>query len=88
MNRALAVAGSGLVAVALLDLAWTTVAAGSGAGPVIERLAGRCWSAALATWIILVLAGRALLFSATDGAVRSTTTGAPADLTGRVYLAG
>ncbi|MBW3627546.1 MAG: potassium channel family protein [Actinobacteria bacterium] len=37
-----------VVAVTLLDLAWTTVAAGSGAGPVTSRLAGATWHAALA----------------------------------------
>lgn len=37
-----------LVAAALVDLAWTTVAAGSGAGPITGRLAGRLWRIALA----------------------------------------
>ncbi len=41
-------AGVLLVAVALIDVAWTTVAAGSGAGPVTGRLAGWLWSAARA----------------------------------------
>ena len=41
-------AGVLLVAVALIDVAWTTVAAGSGAGPVTGRLAGWLWSAAQA----------------------------------------
>lgn len=44
----LAAAGLLLVAVALLDLAWTAVAAGSGAGPIARRLASWTWSAALA----------------------------------------
>lgn len=37
-----------LVALALLDLVWTTVAAGSGAGPLTSRLSGATWRAALA----------------------------------------
>jgi hypothetical protein len=36
--------GLGLVGVALVDLVWTTIAAGSGAGPVTRRLAGRSTS--------------------------------------------
>ena len=44
----LAAVGLLSVAVALVDLAWTAVAAGSGAGPIARRLASRTWSAALA----------------------------------------
>lgn len=40
--------GLGLVGVALVDLVWTTIAAGSGAGPVTRRLARSAWQAALA----------------------------------------
>lgn len=43
------VAGLVLVAVALVDLTWTTIAAGSGAGPFTRRLTRSTWQAALAT---------------------------------------
>lgn len=42
------VAGLGIITVALLDVAWTTVAAGSGAGPLTGRIARRSWQLALA----------------------------------------
>lgn len=37
-----------LVAASLIDLIWTAIAAGSGAGPITGRLAGGMWRAALA----------------------------------------
>ncbi|HEV2069632.1 MAG TPA: potassium channel family protein [Acidimicrobiales bacterium] len=106
--------GSGvlLIAAALVDVVWTTVAAGSGAGPITSRLARSLWRLSLAvharrpshallsfsgvavvlavltSWITLALAGWALVFSATDGAVRATTTGVPAGLAGRLYFTG
>lgn len=40
--------GSALIVAALVDLVWTTVAAGSGAGPLAGRLARRLWQLALA----------------------------------------
>jgi hypothetical protein len=48
MTVAAVVVGLLVVAIALVDLAWTTVAAGSGAGPLTGRLAGATWRAALA----------------------------------------
>lgn len=48
MTSALVAAGLAVVVVALVDLAWTTVAAGSGAGPISGRLAAGFWRAALA----------------------------------------
>lgn len=106
------VIGLALVAVALIDLAWTTVAAGSGAGPLTARLAGATWHAALAvhrrrpshrflavagvvivvvilaTWILGVLMGWALLFASSEGAVRSTATGQPVGTGDRLYFTG
>jgi len=112
MTAPLAATGLLLVAVALLDLVWTAVAAGSGAGPIARRLASWTWSAALAlhrrrpsharlafagvaivfivlgAWLALALGGWSLVLASTDGAVRSSTTGDPADLVDRVYFAG
>lgn len=112
MTVALVTGGLALVAVALVDLAWTTVAAGSGAGPVTGRFAAQLWRVALALhrrrpshallsfagvavlfavlalWITLVLAGWALVFNATDGAVRGSETREPADFLARLYFAG
>lgn len=48
MSAAAAAAGILLVAIALVDLAWTTVGAGSGAGPLTARIASALWHAALA----------------------------------------
>lgn len=47
MNVVLVVVGVVLVGAALIDLAWTTVAAGSGAGPLTGRLAAGLWRTAL-----------------------------------------
>lgn len=112
MTPALVAGGLALVAVALIDLAWTTVAAGSGAGPLSGRLAAVLWRASLAIyrrcrshtfltfagvaivlavlafWIALVLTGWAITFASSDGAVRHSSTSAPADLVGRLYFVG
>lgn len=48
MTVAAVVIGLGLVVVALVDLTWTTIAAGSGAGPLTRRLARLTWQGALA----------------------------------------
>lgn len=61
-------AGLVLVAAALIDLAWTTVAAGSGAGPLTGRIARRSWRLALAvhrrrpSHHLLVFAGVGIVF--------------------------
>lgn len=105
-------AGVAVVVVALVDVTWTTVAAGSGSGPVAGWLTGRLWQGALAwhrrrpshaflavtgvtlvvvvlaTWLGLLLGGWALVFSASDGAVRETASNAPAGLVDRVYFVG
>jgi len=66
---ALAGAGLAAVAVALVDLAWTTVAAGSGAGPISGRLAAGLWQVALAahrrrpSHTLLSVAGISTVFS-------------------------
>lgn len=112
MTLALVLAGGALVAVALVDVAWTTVAAGSGAGPVTGWVGRSLWGlalrvharrrshallslagvaivfAVLASWIGLVLAGWALVFSASEGAVRASHGGSAADLPGRLYFTG
>ena len=60
--------GSLLVAVALLDVAWTTVAAGSGGGPLTVRIARQLWRGALAvhrrrdSHTLLSVAGVAIVF--------------------------
>lgn len=48
MTVVLAAIGALLIAAALVDLGWTTVAAGSGAGPLTARIARRTWRIALA----------------------------------------
>ena len=69
MTAALAAAGLAVVVVALVDLAWTTVAAGSGAGPISGRLAAGLWRAALAvhrrrpSHTLLSVAGVSTVFS-------------------------
>jgi hypothetical protein len=42
------VVGLSLVVIVLVDVAWTAIAAGSGAGPLTSRVAGGLWGAALA----------------------------------------
>jgi len=112
VTAAVAAAGLLLVAAALVDLAWTTIAAGSGAGPLTGRLAARLWRVALgihrrrrsdaflafagvtvvfavlAVWLLLVLVGWSVAFNASDGAVRDSQTGAPADVVARLYFVG
>ena len=48
MTVALAAAGAAIITIVLVDVTWTTVAAGSGAGPVTSRLTRLLWRAALA----------------------------------------
>ncbi len=48
MTPAMVVVGLGVVPIGLVDLAWTTIAAGSGAGPLSRRLARSTWRTALA----------------------------------------
>lgn len=48
MKVVLIAVGLVLVAASLIDLIWTAVAAGSGAGPITGRLAGTVWRSALA----------------------------------------
>lgn len=112
MTIALVLTGAALIAFVLVDLTWTTVAAGSGAGPLTKRSSRMLWRGALAvhgrrqghtflsalgtlivaaaflSWITLLLAGWTLIFSSTDGAVRSAATGVPGDFVDRIYFAG
>ena len=112
MTVALALGGAALIALVLIDVTWTTVAAGSGAGPFTKRSSRMLWRAALAihrrtgghtflsaagtvivaaalmTWIALLLVGWTLIFSSTDGAVRTASTGVPADFIDRVLYVG
>lgn len=48
MTVALVLAGAALITMVLVDVTWTTVAAGSGAGPFTSRLSRGMWRAALA----------------------------------------
>lgn len=48
MTVALAFAGAALITMVLIDVTWTTVAAGSGAGPFTKRSSRMLWRAALA----------------------------------------
>lgn len=69
MTVAAALAGIALVVLVLLDVTWTTVAAGSGAGPFTSRLSRGLWRAALAvhrgrdSGSFLVAAGVAIVVS-------------------------
>ncbi|HWC11993.1 MAG TPA: potassium channel family protein [Acidimicrobiales bacterium] len=47
MSAVVAAVGVVLILVSVLDLGWTTVAAGSGAGPVTSRMASGIWQVAL-----------------------------------------
>ena len=112
MTLVLVLVGLLLLVTAFVDVVWTAVAAGSGAGPLSSRLSRTLWRAALRvhsatssptlltaagvaivlsvllTWIVLVLTGWLLVFSSADGAVRAASTGAPGDLTDRIYFTG
>jgi hypothetical protein len=48
MTLAMVLGGLAVVAAGLVDLAWTTITAGSGAGPLSRRLARFTWRTALA----------------------------------------
>ncbi|MFP5489094.1 MAG: ion channel [Acidimicrobiia bacterium] len=69
MTAAVVAAGLALVVVTLVDLVWTTVAAGSGAGPISGRLAAGLWRAALAlhrrrpSHVFLSVAGVSTVFA-------------------------
>ena len=47
MAALVVVVGTGLILLALFDVAWTTIAAGSGAGPLTSRIAELLWRSAL-----------------------------------------
>lgn len=69
MTALLVAAGLSLVAAALVDLSWTTVAAGSGAAPLTGRLTSALWMGALAlhrrrpSHALLSFAGVAVVFA-------------------------
>jgi len=48
MTLLLMLAGAVVLGLAMTDVVWTTIAAGSGAGPLTSRLGGRLWAAARA----------------------------------------
>jgi hypothetical protein len=62
------IVGLSLIVLALVDVAWTTIAAGSGAGPVTSRIGDGLWRASLAvhrrrpSHRLLSLAGVAIVF--------------------------
>jgi hypothetical protein len=111
MTVVLVAAGVVVLVVAVVDVVWTAVAAGSGAAPLTGRMSRMMWRAALrldratetsfltpigllivlsvlGAWIVMLLAGWMLVFSASEGAVRQATTGAPGDLVDRAYFTG
>lgn len=69
MTAALALTGTALIVAVLLEVTWTTVAAGSGAGPFTSRLTRILWRGALAVHrrreggTFLVAAGVAIVVS-------------------------
>jgi hypothetical protein len=69
MATAAILVGLALIVLALLDVAWTTTAAGSGAGPVTSRVADGLWRASLAvhrrrpSHRMLSVAGVAIVFA-------------------------
>jgi hypothetical protein len=69
MASAVAIFGLALVAFTLIDLVWTTIAAGSGAGPMTGRLADGLWRATLGvhrrrpSHRLLTVAGVAIVFA-------------------------
>jgi hypothetical protein len=110
MTAVTTVAGVVCVALVIVDVLWTTVAAGAGAGPFTTRFTYLLWRVGLGTrtsqhhrvlqvvgvgitvtvvltWIMLLLAGWFLVFSA-PGAVVDATTAQPADVWSRVYFTG
>lgn len=110
MTVVVCVAGAVCIAVVIVDVLWTTVAAGAGGGPFTTRLADFLWRRGpwdrtshrhrvlqvvgvgitlmiIFTWIVLLLAGWFLIFSA-SGAVVDATTTQPADGWSRLYFTG
>lgn len=114
MPVVLLVLGSVILVVAGVDVLWTVLAAGSGAGPLTARLSGLAWRVALAlgrrdddprhgllavfgmaivvgmlvSWIMVASGAWLLIASASEGAVRVTETGEPADLMQRAAFVG
>jgi hypothetical protein len=69
MATAAVIVGLALILLALVDVAWTTIAAGSGAGPLTARVADGLWRTALAvhrrreSHRLLAVAGVVIVFS-------------------------
>ena len=69
MTVVVVVVGIGLILLALVDVAWTTIAAGSGAGPLTSRVAELLWRSALRlhrtrpSHSLLSVAGVAIVFT-------------------------
>lgn len=113
MNLLLLAGGVLIIAAAILDSFWTTLAF-SGGGPITRRLARGIWVAALAVhrargssahvllkivgtlillgtvfcWIVMLLAGYMMIFSAAADAVVRSSNGATADFAQRFYFTG
>lgn len=113
VNWLMFAAGAFIVAVAVLDAFWTTIAL-SGGGPITRRLSRWAWTAALSfhrrdssrshaalkltgtvillsvvlVWIVMLLAGYLLMFSAARNAVLESSSKMPADLAQRFYFVG
>ena len=114
MPAVLVVLGLLVLVVAGVDVLWTVVAAGSGAGPITARLSGLAWRVALAlgrrddaskhallavfgmaivvgmlvSWVVVASGAWLLVASASEGAVRVSETGEPADLMQRAAFVG
>jgi len=113
VNWMIFAAGVFIVATAVLDALWTTIAF-SGGGPITRRLARWAWMAALAfhrsdssrshalfkitgtiillavvlVWIVMLLGGYLLMFSAAWDAVVQSSSRSSADLAQRFYFVG
>lgn len=101
MNWAWVLCGAGVLAVAVVDIVWSTLTA-AGGGPLARRLSRAVWRAAgrsavggpaalvatAALWVGLLWAGWTLVFMGGDGAVVTASGDVPAGLWGRVYFAG
>ena len=114
MPALLVILGVLILVVAGVDVLWTVLAAGSGAGPLTARLSGLAWRVALAlggrndeprhgllgvfgmgivvgmlvSWVMVASFAWLLIASASEGAVRVTETGQPADLMQRAAFVG
>ena len=89
MTAVLLTVGVVVLTVTGVDVLWTVLAAGSGAGPVTALLAVvgvGIVAGTLLSWIVVAFGVWWLIASAADGAVRVAETGQPAALLDRAYF--